>query len=150
MDYKERIAHLKQLTLAKNADFPAAVDYFLTIAEDVSMLRYGALLENEKQQAFFKELLSPVAEYYGEDVFVKKLYLMSIKDCCFIHGLALLSNGFDIGLYFFDTDKTGIAFSGYFAKGHEFFRLTTLDTSSSPRPLPSDTMIFVDTSNTYH
>jgi len=148
MDYKEQIAHLKKLTLAKDADFSAAVNYFLTISEDAPLMQHSAVLE--KQHAFFKELLSPVAKHYGEKVVVEKLYLMDVNACDFVHGIAMLSNSLAIGLYFFDTLKTGMAFNGSPTKRNDFFRLTAFETEKSHQPSSGNTIIPSAVSKTYH
>ena len=75
---------------------------------------------------------------------------MDVKECCFIHGLAILSNGLDVGLYFFDSLKTGIAFSESSGGNNDFFRLTIFEIPNSSQSFSGDTMTFINMSKTYH
>jgi hypothetical protein len=115
---------LKELTVAEKASFAEAMNYFFDhIAENVSLRNDGELLKENSE--FYKELLKPVAQYFGKDVRVYLIFLVKMNDAEFIHGTASLSNGYNIALYFFRDISVGIAVATSFTTPHcDFFRLS--------------------------
>lgn len=148
MNHKEKIAHLEKLTIAKDADFRAATDYFLTLSDDISLMKYTFVLE--ERHAFFKALLQPVIKRYGKKISVEKLYLMYVKDVRFAHGFAMLSNGVMVGFYFFEAIQTGMAFIGSLTEKSDFFRLTAFETTDAHQPSVGNEMVSSNIGKTYH
>jgi hypothetical protein len=155
MDFNQKIAHLEKLTI-RDIDCSSAVNYFLTIYENEPLLERSSTLKDRHVYAFFNELLHPVAKHYGEEVTVEKMHLMSIKGCHLVHGLAIFSNGVDMGLYFFAALKTGLAFTqrtaGKTTEEDDFFRLIAFEfeTEDADQVSSSHTMTLGNTRRTYH
>lgn len=148
MNYQDKIEQLKKLTVAKDADFYVAANYFFDISDGTSLMDDGTKLEENHD--FFKALLEPVAKHYGKEVIVKEVYLVQLKAAGFIHGIAVLSNGLSPGLYFFESIKTGLAFVVVPGVTNEFFRITAFEVEN-PKLAPLGNVIVPDgISKSYH
>lgn len=131
----QAIEKLKQLTLEKEADFSKCFNKFLDLTANNQFLQAGQQLQGD--HTFYKALLAPVTNFFGEEVAINTLFPISIQQHHLIHGFALLSNLQHVVFYFFDDIQCGIACAAKLGNDiSNFFRITLLQNSSSPIPLP--------------
>lgn len=132
MHHESKIIELKRLTLEKDADFSELANYFFDLSEDTEFMKSGEKFQ--KDQEFFKILLSPVAQHCGENISVSTMYLIRIEKLGFIHGPTILSNGILVPLYFFEDHKVGLAMA-HFNGMMEYFRISAKTISLDKIPV---------------
>ena len=131
----QAIEKLKKLTLEKEADFSQCFNKFLGLTTNNHFLQAGQRLQGD--DTFYKALLTPVTNFFGKEVVITTLFPISVKQHYLIHGFALLSNLQQVVFYFFNDIECGIACATKLGnETSNFFRITLLQNSSSPNPLP--------------
>ncbi len=130
----ETIQKLKQLSLEKTADFSHCFNMFMDLAAEPQFAQAGQALQSNKE--FFQALLAPVTNFFGETITMTTLFPVSVQQYHLIHGFANLSNHYMVAFYFFDDIQCGIACASKLGEiRSEFFRITLIETSSSPSSL---------------
>jgi hypothetical protein len=130
----QTIEKLKQQTLEKEADFSKCFNKFLELTANNQFLQAGQRLQGD--DTFYKALLAPVTNFFGEEIVITTLFPVSIKQHHLIHGFAFLSNLQQVVFYFFDDIQCGIACAAKLENDiSNFFRITLLQDSSSSTPL---------------
>ena len=132
MSEKSKVMELKRLTLEKDADFSVLANYFFDMAENPEFLKKGK--PYRKDQPFFKWLLKPVTQHFGETIEVRDLRLIRLEKLGFVHGSAILSNGILASLYFFEDQRVGLAIA-YFNGQMELFRISAKEVPSHQIPV---------------
>jgi hypothetical protein len=126
----QAIEKLKQLTLAKDADFSQCLNCFLELTENDQFLSSGHPFEGD--DTFFKTLLTPVCNFFGANVNITSLLLIAMKQHHLMHGSASLSNHKLVMFYYFEDIQCGMAAAAIIGSETHFFRITLLQTDSSP------------------
>ncbi|MGB6976400.1 MAG: hypothetical protein WBE18_02960 [Gammaproteobacteria bacterium] len=121
MKSKPTLEQLKKLTTKKEQDLSIPAEYFFDLLENPHFFNQGEVLK--EQLDFYRTLLIPISQYYGETVEIASLLLVQKKTEHFIHGSFMLSNQAMGAFYFFEEVQMGMAIISRGGMTH-FFRLT--------------------------
>lgn len=120
----QTIEHLKRLTASKGADFGQCLNYFLDLTMEDQFLNAGRRYDAD--DSFYRALLKPVCEFFGEEVGIVSILLVSMKQHQFMHGSATLSNLQMVVFYYFEDIQCGMASAAVLGGSTNIFRITLL------------------------